>query len=384
MKADLFSLPKELLHLVGNYLLAVDQQNKFKLIYEFNFDWRNFMNTSKEFFGEWKKRSRKIVLKPTHATKFIELEQFRDRILPLIEVPSTQLELQIDSFHKDFDSKLISKAVSMNIGCIYVLRYNMSLDALPFPTVCPSLSKLLVYGVLGYSVIDLSQLTVLEEASFSNIKLLHYHTLSHLKSVSISSSSITDVSCFKNVPKLSFHQCHMITNVSSLENVHDLRFSYCDRIKSVSSLGRVYSLELIGCYGVTDISALRNVHTVKVGSVVASVLGISKLRNVSELHLQWPKVTSLSGLTNLTKLFLSYSDTIADISALKTLKELYIDNCPNVSNFQGLNNLETLELRLRSDWTPLWRYLITGGMGVIEKLKTLTRNDDSGLLTPNR
>jgi hypothetical protein len=370
MKADLISLPKELLYLVANYLLAVDQQNK--MIYEFSFDWKNFMNTSKELFGEWKKQARKIVLKPTHASKYTELEQFRNRILPLIEVPSTQLELQIDSFHKDFDSKLISKALSMNIGCIYVFRYNMTGDALPFPAVCPNLSKFDVYGVLGSSLIDLSQLTILEEASFSSIKLLNYHTLSHLKSLSISNTtSITDVSCFRNISKLSFHQCHKITDVSGLGNVHDLRFTYCERITDISSLRSVHSLELTGCYGVTDVSPLGNVHTLKVGSVVASVLGISDLRNVSELNLQWPKVTSLSGLTNLTKLSLFNSDTIADISALKNLKELHIDNCPNISNFQGLKNLETLELRLRSDWTPNWRYFITGGMEVIEKLKTL-------------
>jgi hypothetical protein len=65
MKRDLFSLPKELLYLVANYLLELDQQNK--LIFEFSFDWRNFMNTSKELLGGWKKKTRKIVLKFEHG-----------------------------------------------------------------------------------------------------------------------------------------------------------------------------------------------------------------------------------------------------------------------------------------------------------------------------
>jgi hypothetical protein len=43
-------IPQDLLYFVANYLLIREQQNK--LIFKFSRDWRNFMNTSKQYFVE--------------------------------------------------------------------------------------------------------------------------------------------------------------------------------------------------------------------------------------------------------------------------------------------------------------------------------------------
>jgi hypothetical protein len=89
--------------------------------------------------------------------------------------------------------------------------------------------------------IDVSCLHIQEEVSFTSINLQNYHLLKHLRRVSISKcASITDVSCFKNVPTLYFYACANIIDVSSLENVNELTFALCPGVKEVFALASVY------------------------------------------------------------------------------------------------------------------------------------------------
>jgi hypothetical protein len=61
------------------------------------------------------------------------------------------------------------------------------------------------------------------------------------------------------------------------------------------------------------------------------------LKNVEEFHLNGFRGTDLSGLKNIKKLFLSYSFPVSDISAVTTLRDVNIENCPLVTHFCGLN-----------------------------------------------
>jgi hypothetical protein len=110
--------------------------------------------------------------------------------------------------------------------------------------------------VSGSSSLDVSCLQISEEASFYSVNLLNYHCLAHLKFISFSFVvSITDASCFSNVPKLEFCECPKITNISSLRNSRELRFSFCDGIVDVFCLGKVDKLSLEGCEYIRDVSA---------------------------------------------------------------------------------------------------------------------------------
>jgi hypothetical protein len=96
----------------------------------------------------------------------------------------------------------------------------------------------------GLIEIDVSKLNILEEASFYRMELMNYQNLGHLRSLSISlSNSITDVSYFKNISKLSLHWCVSVTDVSGLCNVHELSLKNCNGITDVSSFGKSLQLE---------------------------------------------------------------------------------------------------------------------------------------------
>jgi hypothetical protein len=98
----------------------------------------------------------------------------------------------------------------------------------------------------GFSSIDSSPLRELEEMILlGRIRLANYQSLSNLKRISIRRcQTITDVSCFRDVPHLTFDQCNGITDVSSLANVSHLNLSSCGGIRELIGLNSVISLHL--------------------------------------------------------------------------------------------------------------------------------------------
>jgi hypothetical protein len=90
------------------------------------------------------------------------------------------------------------------------------------------------------------------------IRLANYQSLSHLKRISIRKcQTITEVSCFRDVPHLTFDQCNGITDVSSLTNVSHLNLSSCGGIRELTGLNSVISLHLNKFFG-NDISPVKN------------------------------------------------------------------------------------------------------------------------------
>jgi hypothetical protein len=92
--SSLIFLPKDVLCFVANYFLGKDDQNK--KIFQFPIDWRNFLNASKEYFGQWKKETQIIVLSIPHAETFYKSQEFREVIFQLVETPQLQVELIFD------------------------------------------------------------------------------------------------------------------------------------------------------------------------------------------------------------------------------------------------------------------------------------------------
>jgi hypothetical protein len=110
--------------------------------------------------------------------------------------------------------------------------------------------------------IDLAPFQHIEKGAFCVTRRVNYHLLTKLQSLTLSDcQSVTDVSCFQNIPDLDLHYCRNITDVSPLSRVHTLNLSCCDGFTDVSSLRNVHTLVLNYCENLMNISGLENVYS---------------------------------------------------------------------------------------------------------------------------
>jgi hypothetical protein len=200
MTTGLFSLPNDIFCFLANRLLPTDEQNK--LIFKFSHDWRNLMNTSKTHFADFKKHTVLIVLKAAHTLNFTTSSSFRDRIMQLIINPLEQLELH---FVKWFgQSGLVTINFSSCPAVKKVTLQSCQFLQLPpaFRELCLILSNsndlqirnpiksLKVYespkqDASKITLLDVRLLNILEEASFSFVRLENYQHFSHLRSLHV-------------------------------------------------------------------------------------------------------------------------------------------------------------------------------------------------------
>jgi hypothetical protein len=378
------SVPRDVLYLVANYLLANEEQNK--QIFRFSADWRNFMNCSIAHFGEWKKQSQVVVLPTLYADKFRKSLKFRQRILQAIANPFLQLELHDAALYSNttptgLDGEFCRLVLhSFHINYFPVVSDELCLQRCNVESFqnCPPIRKLTLEEVIigtnpisnGSSTLDISLVTIREEADFAYMNLLNYQTLSHLKTISISlCDSVTDVHCFQNVKKLRFHGCPNITDVSCLSKVYDLELSACVGITDISSLGGVHILNLFESANISDISALGNVHTLDLRGC-DQITDVSALKNVVELKLEDFDGDDLSGLEKVEKLGLIYS-AASDVTMLKNLEALDIYECRSISHFQGLTKLRALTIGLEEDDEQDSHFPIKSGLEIIRQLTSL-------------
>jgi Leucine-rich repeat (LRR) protein len=369
--SSIVSLPSQIFYLLANYLLPLAEQEK--RIFRFSSDWRNFINASKEYFAEWKRQCQLIKLDFFDSKHFQRSAEFRQKIFEMIRNPLEQLELRFHLSEEPPERSLyegVKRVKFFNgqlanfpsvIGEIYFRNCHLAVTPENFPEV-----RTFSYFADGQSSdeIDTSCIRILEEATFDRVSLLNYQSLSNLQSLSISSTeSVSDVSCFRNIPKLKFYACHSITDVSCLGNVRELELFYCSGITDVSALGRVYKLKLIACENVTDVSSLGTVHQLKLDGCTnikeISALGnvpilgldycrkvrdVSGLQTVRDISLVGFEGNDLSGLKSVEQLDLRYTPGVTDITMLKTVKSLHIDYSSGITDFRGLENLRLLHV----------------------------------------
>jgi hypothetical protein len=355
MKVSIFSLPKDVLLVLADYLLRHGQQRR--CIFQFSTDWKNFLNTNKRHFGIWKKQSKLVKLSDDLADKFVKSSKFRERIYQMVDNPLQQIELFLYGLAYRSNSepslKNISVPVVKKVTAKYctITGFPLEVDTIDLvgcglilEKEWPALRCLHIendcFKPLLHSL-DVQTLTVLEEAWFSKIDLLNYHALSHLHSLSISyTDSITDVSCFKNIKKLRLTSCPNITDVSSLGAVPDLELSYCSGITDVSSLGTVPKLVILDCSGITDYSAVGNVHELMIRDDVVNDLSILNGVRILKLY-YYSQLTHLAALKNLRELHLeSYEGN--DVSCLENVEILHLSNCTNINDLTMLTKLTEL------------------------------------------
>jgi hypothetical protein len=395
----IFSLPKDILYFLGRYfsISKEEQDEGIKGVFKFNPDWRNFLNTSQEYFGELKNHSQIVVLEGCYADKYLKSSQFRERILRTIITPLEQLELRCNfpTIPLTF-SQEIKLATLNNLGRINKIAANqyrindfpVHLNELTLqkceifnPENCPPLRSIHLEKCTlnGQKTIDVSLFRILEEASFNGMKIRNYRSLAHLKIVCIKNNDwISDVRCFRAVKKLTFNFCPRITDVSSLGKVHHLDLAYCDGITDVSSLGTVHKLCLGACENLTDVSALGNVPNLNLAGCT-KLKDISCLRNVLELGLFWFSGNDdLSALEKVHKLSVTHYPQLSSIRMLKNIQELDITDCAKITDFKGLHSLKKLTIGSywdgESDEDFQLPFHVTDGIEIIHNLKECVLN----------
>jgi hypothetical protein len=344
-------LPPEILRFIANYLLK-DQEDVNKKVFRFSRDWRNFMNTRKSFFSKWKKESQLITLSYPLVETYYHSPEVREKVLQYIEDPRTQLDLNFNYNYEDGERNVnlkdiegtrricISRATVVPCPLFHVDELEL-VDCTLTDTSFSFYSKIKVFIFQDDASdvsFDLGPLENLECGEFSFRQCINHDCLSHLLSLEIGyCDSITDVTCFRNIPKLTLTQCCNITDVSSLGNVRELDLSCNDGITDVSALGNVHTLSVNSCENLIDVSALTNVHTLDLGCC--------------------PLIADVSGLKSVVVLDLSECFRITDISMLSALEELTLRNCEGIHTLAGLHHLKKLEVdemsQLRSDSIPI-------------------------------
>jgi hypothetical protein len=362
MHAFIFSLPQDIFHDLADYLLEKDQQ--CKEVFQFSPDWRNFINTSNRHFGEWKKQSQLIALNSSVLVrKFEKSSIFRERIYSMVYNPLQQVELSYSSLHIQPQAELVNWK-NIVPGIKKVSATNCTVTAFPpnvdtvdlcqcaileKPCDWPTLRNLFFTNGAKVMELDVSKITIVEEVRFSNIELVNYHALSHLKSLTISgANSITDVSCFRNATTLKLYLCQNVTDVSSLRAVHDLALCYCRGITDISSLRTVPKLTIMDCSAVADYSAAGNAYKLMINLKRNVVKDLSILNGIQILELHYcPQSTNFAALKNLRELHLDNFQG-KDLSCLQNLEILHLSNCPHITNLSMLKKL----IELRTNHSP--------------------------------
>jgi hypothetical protein len=372
----LISFPQDIFYLFANYLLVEDDQNK--KVFHFSYDWRNFMNTSKEYLAAWKRESQVITLTWKFAERYQKSADFRFRILQTIQNPRLQLELSFVLPDDEFRHPVVTLAKVNGVRKLSLqeckLRKIELLDVEELAlegcnvtdlSFCANVKRL-TYGNNDRPLtLDVSCLSSLEEFDLQHeeARIENLEGLSGLKKVHfLPNQYISDVSCLRNVREVSFASCHAIKDVRCLANVYELKLLRCRGIKDVSSLGHVHKLNLSQCENIRDVSALGNVHTLDLSSCT-KVKDISALINVHCLTFQSFPGTDLSGLRNVVVLDISNSLNVRDISRLTKVRSLNISKCLKIHDFTGLHRLKELIA-----YHPL---VVNRGMEIIQQLQTL-------------
>jgi hypothetical protein len=351
-------LPEDILRLLGVYLVPIEDrvQRKFR----FNYDWRNFLNTSQKLFREWKKQNQYLNLNKNYSKLFLDSPEFHARVLENIEFPGLQLSFDF-KFNLEERQKIEGHSLFLHHSEIDEIRLETKL----FTQIelFSHVRKLHLNLEHPFFIYDLSCLQQVEELICVNMNTVkNYNTLTNLKKAEFHHcDSITDVRCFanlselvlencyyvhdvsflRNVPKISFDSCEMIEDFSDLGNATELTIRNCPRIADISFLSSVFCLTLSDClFPFTDIACLVNVTVLNISSFSGDDIDLSSLKDssVRELDISNTFASDVTMLHNVVKLNISECLEIKDLSGLKSLKEL---NMATVSSFDIRSGWET-------------------------------------------
>jgi hypothetical protein len=351
--------------MLSHYLLHRGTKN----VFEFNDDWRNLMNTSKAYFTELKRQTRRIDLK-RYSCDFLDDPIFRQRLLSLVDDPSLQISCYfrgLGEFGEFFNATLLcnlrririfncaarSFSLFSNVEAIELDTYDYLSDFNCFAQVKKELSITISNEEEDESKVptyDLSCLSPTLETLFLSVKrVVNYHFLTNLRSVEFyGCDSITDVSCFQSAVIAKFTLCPNVTNVNSLVNVKELVLKECDGVTDVSALGRVEKMEISVCDNLINLSGLSTVHSLTISQFPEELFAPLNqnvvLNFCDEFTDSLDSIQFLSTNNRLRELNISGHKNIRDISMLNTVEILNITGCRSITSLTGLTSLKELEM----------------------------------------
>jgi hypothetical protein len=340
--SPLISLPRDILSFVVNYFL--DEENQNKSVFRYPRDWMNFMSSSKQYFGQWKRESQLITIPPPYPEQFYTSAEFRENILRLVENPGAQVQLEELSALFEIDFQVLSNLKKIIVGGISdpskvvpsiidveeIVLYEFPIEDLSFWSRAKSVTFNPAEDIRMMSF-DLAPLQHIKKGVFPIPYCVNYHLLAGLKSLTFSGcESITDVSCFKDIPVLALNNCARITDISFLGNVHRLDLSGCQNIVDVSPLKRVHTLNLSMCLSAKDLSALEWVYS---------------------FTFRYFDGNDISGLKNVVILDIVGATDVSDITMLHRLEEINIRGCDKIKSLSGLSKLKRITMNRRNHIT---------------------------------
>jgi hypothetical protein len=398
LNSPLLRLPGDALSLLPPYLVSVEKENE--RVFVFSRDWRNFMNTNKEHFGEWKAQSRVISLSVKYSMLFFRTISFRNVVLNAVFNPSLQISVNLKLEQRtnvDLSHLPPLKRIEMHGPRVPSITFHPEIscsdvrftgDQLETYETFRNVRKLFVSS-MGDPNIDLSNFLNLEELELFGMNLINCCPLPHLQKASFEACDgldgdlswlsrlsslrfayvpeVLDIGSLKDVSILKFEQCDGISDVSCLRNARELTFDGCENITDVSQLGSVHTLLMNFC-NVQDVSALGSVYRLSVRTFEGN--DISSLLNVVILDLSESEITDISSLGNssVTDLNISNCSKISDISMLTNVVKLNISCCPKIYSLSGLTSLKELILYPASSGPVTVR----SGWEVFAQLRSLT------------
>jgi len=201
-------------------------------------------------------------------------------------------------------------------------------------------------------------------------KVIRTDLFSHIYSVNLSGSAISDVRPLYHMKYLDLSECpnimdvsslghihelHLsstkITNVSSLGGVHTLNLSYCQGITDIRTLSGVYDLNLAACRGITDVGTLGKVHKLNLSSCM-NIESVAGLHTVHILYLTRMKFQTgiltrgtkhVETLTENHTLDLSFTN-IVDVRPFRHIQCLYLIGCEQLRDVSSLGEVFLLDL----------------------------------------
>lgn len=348
-------------------------------------DYHYLLNTSKQYFSRWKKRSIYFTLNSSRSYQYISDPTFRRVLLSKVENGKKQISVIFRSEEEDKpllhrrqfslaeippippdcpvhqirtpENKQVQWSSINGLGHIESIG-TLRLINITIPPI-PDVKELQLYGCQKLTnvtylrnlerleiifcplVEDLSPLRNIPKLTLNNLKkpfdfsMFNCNKQSHLKIIRC--SNISNIDNFRMIKKLELINCPKITDVSCLYGVYDLTLISLPNVKDVSGLGGHYRIHLeIGNDDVIGYNSLYNIPHV---SLSANLTDISMLRNAQTVKLiEWKELMDITPLANAKEVCFNSCNAIIDISSLRSVSRLRIIQSPSIFSHERMNN----------------------------------------------
>jgi len=187
---------------------------------------------------------------------------------------------------------------------------------------------------------DFAAVPKLKYLSLKNcVKLYALSNVSHIHSIEIHHCAfLNTVTTFAGVHTVSLTICNQIKDFSPLASAQWLRINNCRHFcnESLVALRKVPCWSLYKCLRITDVSMLEDAQEVTL-YYCNNILDYSPLGKVTRLNLHFSNITDVSSLGGVQFLDIFSCNQLRDITALESVLNLTIQICRHLPNITRKN-----------------------------------------------